>query len=390
MPATRLDATSGGKPGSGRRGRRVTEELQRMGRELGYKSYLLAERRLAATMSKWAARYQGQGPAVSPQTTSLATLDDVMACYRLVLGRPADPDGLAHYGDRIASGELTAQDLAGEFLGSVEFARAHPQGPHGGPSTTEVVTTCEGFRIHVDPTDYAVGHTVARTGSYEPEVSATLREVLEKGATFVDIGANIGWFSLLGASLVGPAGRVIAVEPNPLNVALLRRSAEDNGFDNIEVLEVALADAPGVVALETDGSNGRVIAINGPPPKPVAASFVVATYPLDALLDRAGVGRVDTMKIDVEGAEPLVLRGATKMLARDRPVIISEFFPLALDSSPGGSAESYLDLLRQFGYRLSVIGTDGDQDDAGIMSLAREPGKDQVDLLAWPLSIWPR
>ena len=53
-------------------------------------------------------------------------------------------------------------------------------------------------------------------------------------------------------------------------------------------------------------------------------------------------------------------------------------------------AESYLDLLRQFGYRLSVIGTDGDQDDAGIMSLAREPGKDQVDLLAWPLSIWPR
>ena len=109
----------------------------------------------------------------------------------------------------------------------------------------------------MDPADYAVGHTVARTGSYEPEVSATLREVLPPGATFVDIGANIGWFSLLAASLVGPTGRVIAIEPNPRNVALLRQSAKDNGFDNIDVVTVALGERRGAAALETDGSNGR-------------------------------------------------------------------------------------------------------------------------------------
>ena len=87
---------------------------------------------------------------------------------------------------------------------------------------------------------------------------------------------------------MGPAGRVIAVEPNPLNVALLRQSAKENGFDNIEVLAVALGEEAGAVALETDGSNGRVVPINGPPAEPVEASFVVATYPLDMSSEQAG------------------------------------------------------------------------------------------------------
>ena len=91
-----------------------------------------------------------------------------------------------------------------------------------------------------------------------------MRQVLGAGGTFVDAGANIGWFSLLGASLVGPTGHVVAIEPNPLNVALLRQSARDNGFDNVDVMVVALSDEGGVVALETDGSNGRVIPIEGP------------------------------------------------------------------------------------------------------------------------------
>ena len=166
---------------------------------------------------------------------------------------------------------------------------AHPQRRE--QPSTEIVTTCEGFRMHVDPGDYAVGHTIARTGSYEPEVSAALREVLGPGGTFVDVGANLGWFSLLGASLVGPLGRVIAVEPNPINVALLRDSAKDNGFDNIDTLVLALAAKPGAIALETDGSNGRITPIDGPPAEPIEASFVVAARPLDDVLSAAAVTR---------------------------------------------------------------------------------------------------
>ncbi len=320
-----------------------------------------------------------------------AKFADVLACYRLLLERGPDVEGLAHHRRRLSSRTVTVHQLVEEFLGSVELTHARSardgSGGRGGrhrPGATEIVTTREGFRIHVDPTDYAVGHTVARTASYEPEVSAAVRSVLKKGGTFVDAGANIGWFSLLAASLTGPAGRVIAVEPNPLNVSLMLESAKDNGFENIEVRMVALGDAEGVVALETDGSNGRVIPVDGPPAQPIAASFVVATYPLTTVLDQCGVARVDVMKVDVEGAEPLVLRGAAKMIERDRPFLVSEFYPLALDLSPWGSARQYLSMLRELGYRLSVIGFDGERDDEDILALAARPGHDHVDLLARP------
>ena len=285
-----------------------------------------------------------------------ATFSDVIACYRLLLGRQPDAEGLAHYRQRLAAGRLSLDELVLEFLGSVEFVRRQAERPAGEAFTGETVNACEGFLIRVDPADYAVGHTVARTGSYEPDVSATLRQLLPRGATFVDIGANIGWFSLLAASLVGPTGRVIAIEPNPRNVALLRQSAKDNGFDNIDVVAVALGERPGAAALETDGSNGRLIPVDGPPAQAVEASFVVATYPLDTVLHEVGAGRVDAIKIDVEGAEPLVLRGATRTISENRPLLVSEFYPLALDSSPWGNARRYLAMLRALGYQLSVIG----------------------------------
>ncbi|MGC8626433.1 MAG: FkbM family methyltransferase [Acidimicrobiales bacterium] len=316
-----------------------------------------------------------------------ATEADVAACYRLLLGRPADPEGLAHYRQRLASGATLAQ-VVNEFLGSVEFSRRHPDLYRAG-STAQLVSTSESFHIYVDPTDYAVGHTIARSGLYEPDVTAVLRRDLGPGSTFVDIGANVGWFSLLGASLVGPGGRVVAVEPNPSNVALLTKSAEENGFANLDVLNMALSDRSSAVALETDGSNGRIVPIEGPPRSPVRASWVVAAQPLDEALATMALSRVDMVKLDVEGAEPLVLRGAASTLARYRPVIITEFFPRALDASPWGDAQGYLGMLRKLGYRLFVIGASEDpahhdaSDDA-IMSLADRPGCDQLNLLAVP------
>ena len=351
-------------------------------RSLLGQSYLAIERGLNAAAAGWAAwRPFGDLRANIAEGDRVATIGDVVNCYRLLLGRQPDPVGLAHYRQRLSGGTLSVRDLVGEFIGSVEFVRAHPHG-HEQPST-EIVTTCEGFRMHVDPGDYAVGHTIARTGSYEPEVSAALRELLGPGGTFVDVGANVGWFSLLGASLVGPSGRVIAIEPNPLNVALLRDSAKDNGFDNIDMLTMALAAEPGAIALETDGSNGRITPIDGPPAEPIEANFVVAARPLDDVLSDAGVTRVDAIKIDVEGAEPLVLKGAGNTITRHRPVLISEFYPLALDNSAWGNAHGYLAMLRAFGYRLSVIGSEGDHDDETIWSMAG--GTEHVDLIARPI-----
>lgn len=312
-----------------------------------------------------------------------ATLADVLNCYRLLLGRLPDEGGLEHYQQRRNQG-LRLGDLVREFTGSLEFLRSQGLTQTGLAHPSEAVRTSAGFVLHVDPSDYAVGHTVYLTRAYEPEVSAAVSTVLAPGATFVDAGANTGWFSMLAASLVGPSGRVVAVEPNPANTELLRRSAEDNGFANVEAHTVALAEKPGVVALETDGSNGRIIPLDEPPLAPVRAAWVVRATSLDSLLADAGVERVDAIKLDVEGAEPLVLAGAKGVLGRDRPVIVSEFYPDALDSSPWGGATRYLRQLREAGYSLTVIGPGFTlDDDAAIISLAKEKG--QLDLLCRPL-----
>ncbi len=328
----------------------------------------------------------------TPDGLKAATIADVEACYRLILGREPDEGGLASYRARVGGSSpagrppLTVLQVAEELLSSVEFARRHAARGTGSERPTQLAGTTQGFSMWVDPTDFAVGHTVAVTGDYEPEVCETIRRLLVPGATFVDVGANIGWFSLLGASLVGPAGRVLAIEPNPRNVELLDMSARENGFSNIQAYCVALSDGPGMVALETDGSNGRVVALEGPPARPVKADFVVASWPLDHLVGDAGLGRVDVMKIDVEGAEPLALRGAVQLIERDHPVIVTEFYPLALDLAPWGSAQGYLDTLRAGGYRLQVIGEEpaGDRTDEEILACAAAPGHDHVDLLCLP------
>lgn len=323
------------------------------------------------------------GPAAA---RPVATMADVEACYRLILDREPDEDGLQSYRSRLAANRLSAPQVAQELLASVEFARLQAARGTGTVRARELSRTSQGFSMWVDPTDFAVGHTVAVTGDYEPEVCAAIRRLLVPGATFVDLGANIGWFSLLGASLVGPAGRVLAVEPNPHNVELLDASARHNGFSNVKAYCVALSESPGMVALETDGSNGRVVALEGPPARPVRAEFVVAAWPLDHLVADAGLGQVDVIKIDVEGAEPLALRGAVALLERDRPVIVTEFYPLALDLAPWGSAQGYLDMLRSAGYRLQVIGQEaaGDRSDAEIFRAAGAPGRDHVDLVCTP------
>ena len=222
MPVSRLDGTSGDAPVQPGR---QPDGFHKTANQLLVKSYLAVERALDAAAAALAARrpHNGSpdgGPDSNGEGERSATFGDVIACYRLLLGRQPDADGLAHYRRRLAGRPLTLDELVSEFLGSVEFVRRQAERPAGEGLTGETVHACEGFQIRVDPADYAVGHTVARTGSYEPEVSSTLRQVLRPGGTFVDIGANIGWFSLLAASLVGPTGRVIAIEPNPRNVAL--------------------------------------------------------------------------------------------------------------------------------------------------------------------------
>jgi FkbM family methyltransferase len=158
----------------------------------------------------------------------------------------------------------------------------------------------------------------------EAEVFEELRRYLRPGSVFVDIGANFGMHTLVAASLVGPAGKVLSFEPLPRNAALLRRHIRLNRFREIvQVFEEAVSDSPEPFTFfSTDDADPLGLTASIAPGE-AAGKLRVANVRLDDVLPRLA-SQVDVIKIDVEGAEHAVLRGAVEILRRQRPVLIIE------------------------------------------------------------------
>jgi FkbM family methyltransferase len=141
--------------------------------------------------------------------------------------------------------------------------------------------------------------------------------------TFVDVGANIGYYTLMAASCVGPRGRVIAVEPSSYAVERLERAVRDNGLTQVKVVRGGLGDRDSEVRLfipEPGNHTPTMLGEEGAPAQ------LVSVKTLDASLADWHVEIIDLLKIDVEGFEPRVLEGAAKALAGGRiRAILCEF-----------------------------------------------------------------
>lgn len=158
--------------------------------------------------------------------------------------------------------------------------------------------------------------------SRESEVVAVLRERLGPGDTFVDAGANIGFFSILAAGLVGPSGKVIAIEMMPYMAAILRSHAALNQCSNIEVVETAVSDRGGdqVDAWVVEGRSGVTSIVS--PLVGDAQRVPVRTRTLADIL--ASEERVALMKLDLEKAELLALNGAGTALDRIETIVFEQ------------------------------------------------------------------
>lgn len=189
-------------------------------------------------------------------------------------------------------------------------------------------------------------------GVFEPQETVQVRRLLQPGMVVVDAGANIGYYTLLAAERVGPTGRVFAVEPSRLGVERLTRTVRENGLTQVQVVPIGLGDHEGEVTLHVPPASAGH---HNPTMLEVAdesfATEVVPVRTLDACLDEWGVDRVDLLKIDVEGFEPRVLRGAARSLAEGRiGAILAEFNDVALREA-GSSATSLLRELHEAGFR---------------------------------------
>jgi FkbM family methyltransferase len=283
-----------------------------------------------------------------------ATDVDIEACYRFFLRRAPEPAGLAHWRTLIRAQRIDVYRLISEFLNSEEFwllcHNRHRPWP----------IKLDGFTIYVRLDDTAVGAYIANAKTYEPHVTETLLPLLRPGIVFLDIGANVGYYALLAASRIGSAGKVLAFEPNPDNCEMLTCSIRENGFRNIALCPYAVADKEQELRIYPDKTNSTSLVVgdqyraaDSSPP-----AHITKAVALDNFLKSCE--RIDIVKIDIDGGEPLALRGMQKLIQNHRPILFVEFCPELIRTVSQVSPESFLDQLSEFGYDLCVLGSSGE------------------------------
>ena len=311
-----------------------------------------------------------------PQGT--ATPEDIFYCFRLLLGRPPNHEEWEGHAARVGS-DLDA--VIRSYMNSLEFSRRADSLLSHRPNDRISLVSAKGFSIYVQEDDAAVGQHVKRN-AYEPHVTAVFRERLRPGMHVLDIGANIGYYTMLSASIVGSSGSVTAIEPNPDSAKLMEASRRANSFDNVTVLQVAAGRELGLLVLH--GTYGNVMTSAATDAAALINSTTVPSFRIDDLVPPNK--KIDFVKIDVEGAEYNALLGASELIKRCHPTIVSEFSPSTMPGISGIDGPGYLRFLLGFGYTMAVIEDGGTLRDCGteperVMDAFTRRGADHIDIL---------
>lgn len=175
---------------------------------------------------------------------------------------------------------------------------------------------------------------------YEPEVRWALSRVCQ-GDLVIDVGANLGAWSLPLAQKVGESGKVLSFEMNPVVAGELQRNTELNEFTQVEVITAGAWDGPGELEIEIDKEN--MASLVREPQKRGGQRIRVSLTSIDAEVGKLGDCRVSLIKIDAEGAEPQVLIGASRTIEKDRPILVVE------------RNDDAKEVLRNMGYGIYVL-----------------------------------
>lgn len=215
-----------------------------------------------------------------------------------------------------------------------------------------VLLESHGNLIYADPRDEGVVPLLRSPGAYEEYETTLFASLLEPGMVVVDIGANIGHYSLLAARAVGKSGHVYAFEPDPRNFDLLTRSIRVNGLTNVTAVNKAVSRAPGTVTLYRDKYNlgGHSFASENLTTGDGKAEVEAVT--LDSFFP-AGI-RVDVIKLDTQGAEGFVFEGGRRLLGQSGVKIMMELWPFGLRNVGYDPAELTAGLER-LGFEFALI-----------------------------------
>jgi FkbM family methyltransferase len=282
------------------------------------------------------------------------TRDHVVWAYRILLDR--DPENEDVIVPKMR-GYQNTRDLRNDIVTSAEYQEKNRDYAQMNERTLVIREIAPGLRLVIDLADHAIGLNILR-GRFELNEIEFVRRSLRPGQHVVDAGAHIGLFAMHMASVVGPSGSVHCFEPFEPNAECLELSIRENRNEMPVVLERAAVGATSgvaqlVFAPATLNSGGAFLAGPG---APIPAGHETRPVRVVALDDYPLPRPVSFIKIDVEGAEPLALRGAVRLLREDRPAILSEVHPSQLEQVSGVSPAAFIRQMHDLGYRCHLLG----------------------------------
>jgi FkbM family methyltransferase len=192
------------------------------------------------------------------------------------------------------------------------------------------------------------------SGGWEELTTGVFKEVVKEGDVVVDLGANIGYYTLLAARLVGKKGKVYAFEPEPLNHGLLLKNIELNGYDNVIAVPKAVSDVSGKVKFFLDGKDTGAHSIYQPDDNKECIEIESVT--LDKFFEGKNQ-RVNVIKMDVEGAEMAAFSGMRRIIEQNENLkVFVEFYLPAITSSGGSPQEFIRRLLEDYHFSILALG----------------------------------
>ncbi|MXO90663.1 FkbM family methyltransferase [Pontixanthobacter aquaemixtae] len=237
--------------------------------------------------------------------------------------------------------------------------------------------------------DISILPHLIRDGYFDEALTSVINGMLRPGMTFVDIGANFGTYTVIGAQIVGPQGRVVAIEPVPPIGQMLFETVAMNGFDDrCEVLRVAAGAEDGTATIfgfgSRQGGNTLLEHIADDARDKLGQEVTQHEVPvrtLDGIVEELELTRIDFMKIDVEGFEQQVLKGGRKTIQSMRPTLLLEWHACFFDER-GNDPRAYYDVLTEdLGYELFRVESGGKIRKAKFDRLVSSPFS---DILAKP------
>ncbi|MFD7539091.1 FkbM family methyltransferase [Streptomyces sp. NPDC059819] len=257
----------------------------------------------------------------------------------------------------ITLGRRYVRDAPGA-LGKAALAARYLNPRLGDQPRRRVTQDRYGARFAVDTQDL-IQRYLYLFGVWEPHMTHWLRQRLRPGDTFVDVGANLGVFSVLGSRLVGSAGKVVAIEASPAFHRGLLRNVALNHCDNVRAVNTAVSDGHRTLTFVLAGSRNMGANSIVPYDGPAESSFEMGAVPLSELLEPAEVARARVIKIDVEGAEGSVVRGLAPLLddLRHDVEIAVEVTPDRM-AQLGDSAVELLAVMREHGFHTYRLPTE--------------------------------